>query len=397
MAPAPDWQLRRLAHAHPFAVDAASAALVTMIGLVVHFYQQEWQEMGFREPRWWTVLLVAVACAPVAWRRRRPIAALPAALALQVLVDVLLINGPSWIAVGVTTYSIGAHASGVLRLRVVAAASVVVVGILAFAVAFHEPALPLGDAVGLSAILAVCYLAGEVLRRRRLEVATLAARAERAERERELLATQRVVEERGRIARDLHDIVAHSVSVMVIQATAARRNVERNPAAAAELLENIEATGRRTMGELRQILGVLREEGDDPRTRPLLPDLDSLAQSIPELDVKVTRTGSLDAVPAGVALSAYRVVQEALTNAHRHGGPRVKVDVQVDCTPERVDVFVADDGRGASTQMRANGGYGLIGMGERVAAFGGTLHTGPRRAGGWLVRAYFPLHREHAG
>jgi signal transduction histidine kinase len=125
---------------------------------------------------------------------------------------------------------------------------------------------------------------------------------------------------------------------------------------------------------------------------PMLCDLDALATSIPDLDVRLTQSGSLDDVPIGVALAAYRVVQEALTNAHRHAGPNVTVEVEVASTSDRVGVRVSDNGRGASTRPdEADGGYGLIGMSERVAAFGGTLATGPRRNGGWEVKATFPL------
>jgi signal transduction histidine kinase len=146
------------------------------------------------------------------------------------------------------------------------------------------------------------------------------------------------------------------------------------------------------MGELRQILGVLRDTtGELPPTTPVLSDLESLIRSMPELDVRVAKRGSMEAIPTGIALSAFRVVQEALTNAQRHAGPHVVVDVVVDRSPERLSLTVSDNGRGASTRARTNGGYGLIGMGERVAAFGGSLRTGPRRSGGWEVRAQFPL------
>ena len=197
-------------------------------------------------------------------------------------------------------------------------------------------------ALGAVVWLVASFVVGDNMRRRRTELAELSERAERAERERELLASRRVTEERTRIARELHDIVAHSVSVMLIQATAARRNLHRDRDAAEALLGNIEQTGRQTMGELRQILGVLRETGDAD-SAPLVPvlcDLDALVSSIPELDVRLVQSGSLESVPIGVALAAYRVVQEALTNVHRHAGPNVVVEVEVACGDERVDVRV---------------------------------------------------------
>ena len=239
--------------------------------------------------------------------------------------------------------------------------------------------------IGAAASLAVPFVIGDNVRRRRNELSELAERADRAERERELLAGQRVGEERTRIARDLHDVVAHSVSAMVIQAAAARRNVDRAPGDAVELLTNIEETGRRTMSELRQILGVLRDSEAGSSASPVqtIVDIGSLVDSATDLDVTLSTAGAIDSVPSGVATSAFRVVQEALTNARRHAGPNATIDVRVERTDDRLDVLIEDDGRGASAGQQP--GYGLIGMGERVAAFGGTMRSGPRRAGGWQV------------
>src|SRR5690606_4994190 len=150
---------------------------------------------------------------------------------------------------------------------------------------------------------------------------------------RDLLARERVAEERNRIARELHDIVAHSVSVMTIQASAARRNLETRPAEAAAMLENIERTGRQTMDELRQVLGVLRDSASTPDAMPLptLADLHTLVEQSGGLPVRLAVTGLTEQVPAGVAVSVYRIVQEALTNANRHAGPGATVDVRVTC------------------------------------------------------------------
>lgn len=389
-----EWRVARWAREHAFAVDCIIAAGVTAIGLLGHFLQAEAEGRQFREPTWWTVPLVIIACVPLAWRRRRTIPSALLVVGLQIVTDLADVNGPAWFGVAVAIYSLGAHETGRPRLHALAVIAGAIAVVLAIALVTEVNGIRVGEAIAVAALMAVCFLAGELMRRRRNEMAELAARAERAEHERELVAGQRVAEERTRIARDLHDVVAHSVSVMVIQATAASRNLERNPAAAAELLANIETTGRQTMAELRQILGVLRDPvtSDEPVRTPLLTDIDALVHSVPELDVRVSRSGSFDHVPTGVALSAFRVIQEALTNVTRHAGPNVTVDIIVDCTPERVNITVADDGRGASaTPSSDGGGYGLIGMSERVAAFGGQLRTGPRRDGGWEVRAHFPL------
>ncbi|WP_116999444.1 sensor histidine kinase [Desertimonas flava] len=389
-----DWRLARWMREHPFLVDGALAAGVASIALVSHFLQDETDGRQFRDPSWWTVPLVVVACVPLAWRRRHTIVSALLTVGLQIVLDFAGISGPAWVGVAMSLYALGSHASGAARVRATVIITAAITAILVLSLLLDLDGITVGDAIGVAALMAVCFLVGELMRRRRNEIAELAARADRAEHERELVVGQRLAEERTRIARDLHDVVAHSVSVMVIQATAASRNLERNPSATAELLANIESTGRQTMGELRQILGVLRDPavGDTPVRTPVLTDIDALVQSVPELDVRLVRSGSFDDVPTGVALSAFRVVQEALTNVTRHAGPNVTVEVIVDCTPERVNVSVADDGRGASAQPSAEGsGYGLIGMSERVAAFGGQLRTGPRRDGGWEVRAHFPL------
>lgn len=388
------WRFVRWLRDHAFLVDSVVAAGLATLALVAHFVQDEVDGRQYRDPTWWTVPLVVVACVPLAWRRRRTILAAYLIVGMQLFIELIEINGPGWIGVAIIVFALGSHAEGRERVRATAVVSLALVTVLVLGVIEDTNGVSIGNAVATVALMAVCFLVGELMRRRRNEITELAARADRAEHERELVVGQRVAEERTRIARDLHDVVAHSVSVMVIQATAASRNLERNPAATAELLANIESTGRQTMGELRQILGVLRDPvvADAPIRTPVLTDIEALVQSVPDLDVRLVRSGSFDDVPTGIALSAFRVVQEALTNVTRHAGPNVSVEVIVDCTPERVNVSIADDGRGASAQPSVEGsGYGLIGMSERVAAFGGQLRTGPRRDGGWEVRAHFPL------
>ena len=378
---------------HRFAVDVVIALGIATFGLIVHFAQETVDGYVYREPTFWTVPLVFCVAVPLVWRRTHAIPVAFAVFGVQALLEVLEINGPSWIAVAFAFYALGSWAHGPARPRAVGVLIAAVCVFLVLGLLEDRDDVTVWVALGALVWLIAAFVVGDNMRRRRTEIAELSERAERAERERELLASRRVTEERTRIARELHDVVAHSVSVMVIQASAARRNLRRDRDAAEGLLDNIEQTGRQAMGELRQILGVLREAGDTGTTPmvPMLCDLDALVTSIPDLDVRLACSGSLDEVPIGVALAAYRVVQEALTNAHRHAGPKVTVDVDVTCTAERVDVRVTDNGRGASTRPDEARGYGLIGMSERVAAFGGTLTTGPRRNGGWEVRARFPL------
>lgn len=378
--------------AHPLAVDIVLTIGLGVVAMLIHFRQGTGYEgREFRDPTWWTVALSLAVCLPILWRRSHAVVVAPAVVILQANCELFAINSTGWFPVLVAMYSLGAHAAG--RSRAVSSALVFMITVLLVASGLAANEIDGAVAFGTLTALVVPLVIGDNIRRRRNEVAELSERADRAERERELLASRRVDEERARIARELHDIVAHSVSVMVIQASAAGRNLRRDLDAAQTLLTNIEDTGRETMGELRQILGVLRDSsGDAPlQTEPLVPDFDGLVGSLPELDVRMQRTGSIDNVPIGVAMAAYRVVQEALTNVHRHAGPGVTVDVDIACTGADIDVTVIDDGRGASTRAGSGGGYGLVGMRERVAAFGGTLTTGPRRAGGWQVRATFPL------
>jgi signal transduction histidine kinase len=377
---------------HPFAADATLAALLTALALVVHFTTSEIDGKPAHAPTWWTVALVVLATLPVMFRRRNPVLTLVVVLTGQLLCEGWHVFGATWLAVLVAVYSVGAHTEGRRRARAIVAALVVVLADGTVAVATGD--LTLVDGIAALGMLTAAYVLGDNLRRRRQHLESLADRAERAERERDLLARERVAEERNRIARELHDIVAHSVSVMVIQASAARRNLANRPDEATALLENVERTGRQTMDELRQVLGVLRDEGDgEPPAVPLptLGDLPALVENVGGLPVRLAVTGVPDRVPAGVAVSVFRIVQEAVTNANRHAGPGATIDVRVACTASDVEVVVSDDGRGASALTGDVAGYGLVGMHERATAAGGSFSAGPRRGGGWRVSATIPF------
>ncbi|MET0324843.1 MAG: sensor histidine kinase [Ilumatobacteraceae bacterium] len=380
---------------HPFAADTTLAVVLTVIALVVHAGSPRFDVADpVRDPAWWTPLLVVAATMPLMYRRQRPIAVLVAVAGAQIVCELVDVNGANWIGLLVAVYSVGAHSEGRPRLRAVVGVGLAVGVLLALGVAGDE-VTPV-DAVAASGMLAVAFVVGDNLRRRRQHLDSLADRAERAEREREILARERVAEERARIARELHDIVAHSVSVMVIQASAARRSLTSRPDAAEGLLENIERTGRETMDELRQVLGVLRNDDGGPPGAdravpvPTITDLPALIEAAAGLTVRMAVTGIVDHVPAGVGVSVYRVVQEGITNANRHAGPGATIDVRVTGTATDVVVRIEDNGRGASAS-RTTDGYGLIGMRERVASAGGTLDAGPRPGGGWRVSARFPL------
>jgi signal transduction histidine kinase len=250
-----------------------------------------------------------------------------------------------------------------------------------------EPA----DAIGVVIAGAGLSLAAFALERRARRAAELQQRAERLEREREQRERVAVAEERRRIARDLHDVVAHGVGVMTVQAGAARLLLDDDPGRAREPLLAVEQTGRQALGELRRLLGILRADEPEPALRPQpgLADLEGLLAQARDagLPVGMVVEGAPAPLPAGIDLAAYRIVQEALTNTRKHAGP-ARACVAVRYAPEALELEISDDGRAGAN---GGGGHGLVGMRERVALYGGRLDAGPRPEGGFSVRARLPL------
>lgn len=250
------------------------------------------------------------------------------------------------------------------------------------------------------------YSVGRNVRTRRAYTAALEERASLAENEREAMAARAVAEERRRLARELHDVVAHHVSVMGVLAAGARRSLGRADATAwaDETLMTIEGTARTTLRELRHLLDVLREDEDEPggvppAPQPGLETLPTLIQQVRDagLPVEVTVEGSATPLPPGVDLSAYRIVQEALTNSLRHGG-RARALVHLSYAETELVVQIDDDGRGQAAALgtTTTAGHGLVGMRERVALYGGSLQAGPRSGGGYRVLARLPLETSDA-
>jgi signal transduction histidine kinase len=235
------------------------------------------------------------------------------------------------------------------------------------------------------------WLVGFVLRRRTLQTAELRRRAEAAEAVRVEEAERAVVEERARIARELHDVIAHSVSVMVVQAAGVRRLLTPEQARERQALETVEKTGRQALAEMRRLLGVLRTEADRPELVPQ-PGLTSIEQLVDQvrnagLPVELEVEGEPVELPPGVDLAAFRIVQEALTNTLQHAGP-AHAWVRVRYGGEELELTIANDGHGATDDPD---GYGLVGMKERVNLYGGKLDAGPRDGGGFKVSARLPL------
>jgi signal transduction histidine kinase len=217
-------------------------------------------------------------------------------------------------------------------------------------------------------------------------------RAQLAERERDLAAREAVVEERARIARELHDAIAHNVSMMVLQAGAERRVVEDERGSTREALETIERIGRGALTEMRRLVGMLRSDAAEPLApQPGLRDLPTLVEQVRAagLPVELRIEGELRELPVGIELSAYRIVQEALTNALKHAG-QAQASVHVRYGQDSLELEIVDDGVGAATPV-ASGGQGLVGMRERVALYGGRLDAGLRPSGGFAVRVLLPI------
>lgn len=382
---------------NPIPADAILAVTLTVLALVFHLADFENDDSNFADPSWWTTILVFGSVFPIAWRRVHTVVSTVVVVVVQVTAAFIDVDGAGFLGVVVALYSLGAHTAGPKRTRVVALVVVAIAALFVTGLAVGE--LDLGSFISSTIILVTAFVLGDNLRRRRDAATALQERAERAEREQELIAQQEVNAERSRIARELHDVVAHSVSVMVIQAAAARRSLSSSPQNAEQALTNIEETGRQTMNELRGILGVLRRSAADTSSdthpgptlapQPALGDIDALVTQSDDLPIRLEVSGDLDDLPASITLTGYRVVQEALTNIRRHAGPVTSVDVTVRRSVSEVVLAVVDDGRGAAADD-VGPGYGIVGMRERVAAVGGTIHAGWRAGGGWRVAVSLP-------
>ncbi len=256
-------------------------------------------------------------------------------------------------------------------------------------------------------LFSAVWLAGVVVRAYRENVREARDRAS-AERERaelylhdlEMHAQEAVALERSRLARELHDVVGHALNVVVLQAGAARRVFDKRPEAVRESLGSIEATGRQALSDIERLLGILRAEAADREElgpQPGLADIDGLVAQVREAGVPVSLVNACESadLPSSVDLSAYRIVQEALTNTLKHAGPGARADLAMRCAGEWLEIECLDDGRGRPADgpfnERFSGGRGLLGMRERVLLFGGELQVGPRPEGGFRVYARLPL------
>jgi signal transduction histidine kinase len=347
--------------------------------------------VGGADP-WWTVLAVA-QIVPLVWRRHHP-AAVFAAVALASAAQVVVIDSPIWgqVAFPVAMYSVArfgtaVRAGGALGVSVAAAAVATVdwSGSLALTRSTFLPNFGF-----ITALVVTAWALGTMGRVREAHIATLTDRAEQAERiaQREVeLAAQ---DERARIAREMHDVVAHGLSVIVVQADGARYAAAKDPGVAVATLATIGTAGRDALQEMRRMLGLLRTGDTGVRPQPALADLPHLVEEarVAGTAVDAVLPDPVPEVPEGVGLAAYRIVQEALTNVRKHAGPGATVTVAVRVAAN-VEIEVSDDGRGAAASDDGRG-HGLLGMRERAAVHGGTVRAGPRTGGGYAVSARIP-------
>jgi len=349
-----------------------------------------------------------VLCTVVALRRRMPEKMLLVAAAVglaQLVLDQQAIIAD--FAMLVIIYTVAADgAAWASRVGLVAG---LVAGTLAQMRWPEERTSVLGNiaiAVFKTVPFALAWVLGDSLRTRRAYLAQLEERAARLEKEREAQSKVAVAAERARIARELHDVVAHNVSVMVVQADGAAYVLDTAPDQAKKALETISGTGRQALAEMRRLLGVLRtgehKEAGEYVPQPDVEQIDELVEQCRSagLPVDFKVEGTPRPLPSGVELTAYRIVQEALTNTRKHGGPNAGASVRLVYFDDGLGLLVEDDGKGAPHELYEEGGadgqgHGLIGMRERVGMVGGTLDAGPRPGGGFRISVLLPLKQAH--
>jgi signal transduction histidine kinase len=351
------------------------------------------------------ITLVLLQTLPLAFRRRAPFTVFAIAAVALAVQGSLELRGPlfAFLAFNLAVYSLAAYGERRLAVRGVAVWACLLTVRLGYLLVTRWPQVTitgLRDVVDDYVLLAAAWTLGEGVRQRRLHAAELEDRAARLEREREEKARQAATQERLRIARELHDVVAHSLSVIGVQAGAARLvlDSEPNPTRAREAVAAIEATANQAMTEMRRALGILRDTERSGVALAPLPGLGQLSALLDQLrsaglPVDLTVTGEPRPVATSIDLSLYRIVQEALTNTLKHAAA-AHAEVVVCYGTYDITVEVTDDGRGASPSAARSQGAGTIGMRERVALFDGELQVGARPQGGYAVRVRLPTSAE---
>jgi len=388
-------QLDRLAawlRAHPLTVDVGLAALFFAVTSVM---------LGAGSGD--AVVFGFLLSVPLAWRRRAPLAAAAVVIALGLAQLVLVSTNllPADLAALVIVYSLAAYAPRwASRAGLVIGLGAACLAALRYYSGLYEPQslVFMAGAIGVTVIAA--WALGDLRRARVQQLAGLEERARLLELERDQEMRLAATAERARIAREMHDVVAHSLSVVIAQADGGRYAGQADPAAATGALEAISATGRQALTDMRSLLGVLREDGvQEYAPQPDVAAVDQLVADVRAsgLDVDLIVEGTPVPMPAGPQLAAYRIVQESLTNVLKHAGPASRAWVRLQWRPDALEIAVLDDGRGAAAAVAdpdgpvlPGSGHGLLGMRERAELHGGRLTAAPRHGGGFGVHAVLP-------
>ncbi len=374
-----------------FWVDAL--ILAAMAGLLsISVRAPDPKGRGSEGPAWLDVLITLAFLCPLFFRRRFPmLAPLAAAVAITVssFLDGRFVNNsfPTFVvALGISAWF------GMQSDRRLAVAGWAALQITSVIVGLNDRPSPVGDYVWTFITFSIAWIVGFALGGRLRETDAARRLAEQSEREREEQARLAVAEERARIARELHDVVGHSVSVMTVQASAVRRLLEDDQDKEREALLVVEQTGREALAEMRRMVGVLRRPDEAPALapQPSLEHIEKLVAHTREtgLPVDLRIEGAPIELPGGIDTTAYRIVQEALTNAVKHARA-TKAEVVVRYRNGTVELTVTDDGSGSGDG--GGSGHGLVGMRERVSVYGGELEAGPQPSGGFRLRATLPV------
>lgn len=373
--------------------DLAVFGVLSAIAVAFPFYMSEELMEGFRSFDLWFVILQALQLGTLlllAWRRHLPAAMALASAAWIVERIWTYPPGPTTLVLPILLYNVGALLPRDRSERVGWTASASIVGFTALGLAL-DPTVDVADFLSTTAITVTPFLMGRRRHYRTLQLELAEVRAEQAERERDEATHRAVIDERARIARELHDVVAHQVTVMTMQAKGAGRLAADADTRVGDALATIESAGHQALVEMRRMVGLLRgPDQDELAPQPNLARLDALIDGMREagLDVELETEGDLGNLPEGIGLSAYRIIQESLTNTLKHGGEGVTARVSVRRVDDTVVIEVSDDGLGPGPD---GGGHGLIGMQERASLVGGRLEVGPSRGGGFRVAAELPV------
>ncbi len=382
----------------PLVVDATLAALAAVLALAELQSGTAFTGRDLDRPG---ALLVIVGSSALVWRRRTPVATLAATTAAMVAIYIR--DYGSFVAMMglIAIYSVAAHG----RDRRLAWSAIVTAGVVLFVTAcFTILDPPEGfrgaDAISMIVLLVSAAAGGGIVRNRQEIFADTRDRAERAEAERTAEAERAVTRERARIAREMHDVVAHGMSVIAVQATAAQQVVHDDPDRAVELMRNVEVTGRQSLDSLRRMLGVLRSGDEIGRTLSPQPGLKDVLGAVEQttaagVPTELVVTGSVRELAPGLELNAFRIVQEALTNVRKHAGTAATAEVHIDYTATALTIDVTDDGAGMATSLEDSGAaHGLVGMRERVDLYGGSFSAGARTGGGFRVHIGLPTSEQ---